>query len=81
LLIAAGRSARAAVAAALSMAIAGVALTIGFLTPIVSVLRCLGGVAILLAYIPPTPLLLFDSRMEPCGLLSTSSSRGVLFNR
>jgi uncharacterized membrane protein YphA (DoxX/SURF4 family) len=63
LLIAAGRSARVAVATALAMAIAGVALTIGFVTPIASALLCMGGAGIMLACLPPTPLFLFDSRM------------------
>ena len=63
LLIAASHTVRMTTLAALSMAIAGLALLVGFLTPIASVLVCLGGAGILLTCIPPAPLLLFDSSM------------------
>ena len=63
MLIAASYTVRMTTLAALSMAIAGLALLVGFLTPIASVLVCLGGAGILLTCIPPAPQLLFDSRM------------------
>jgi uncharacterized membrane protein YphA (DoxX/SURF4 family) len=49
--------------AAISMAIAGLALMIGFLTPIASVLICLGEAVIMITCVPSAPLPLFDSRM------------------
>jgi uncharacterized membrane protein YphA (DoxX/SURF4 family) len=48
--------------AAISMAIAGLVLVIGFLTPIASALVCLGEAGIMLTCVH-APLLLFDSRM------------------
>jgi uncharacterized membrane protein YphA (DoxX/SURF4 family) len=63
LLIAGGVTAPLATGAAISIVIAGVALMIGFLTPIASALVCLGGAGIMLACVTPAPLLLFDSRM------------------
>jgi uncharacterized membrane protein YphA (DoxX/SURF4 family) len=48
--------------AAASVAIAGVALTIGFLTPIASLFVCLIG-AVILGIIPPAALVLFNSTM------------------
>jgi putative oxidoreductase len=54
---------RVATLAAILMAIAGLALLVGFLTPIASVLVCLGGMGIMLTCTPPLPLLLFHSRM------------------
>jgi uncharacterized membrane protein YphA (DoxX/SURF4 family) len=63
LVVAGGHVVRVATLAAISMAIAGAALIIGILTPIASVLVCLGGAVIILLCIPPAPLLLFDSRM------------------
>ncbi|MDB6045487.1 MAG: hypothetical protein JWM63_4038 [Gammaproteobacteria bacterium] len=54
---------RLAAIAAASVVIAGLALVVGLLTPIASVLACLGGAVIMLTCIPPAPLLLFDSRM------------------
>jgi len=48
--------------AAASLAIAGVSLVIGFLTPIASLFVCLIG-AVIMAIIPPAALLLFNSRM------------------
>jgi uncharacterized membrane protein YphA (DoxX/SURF4 family) len=63
LLIAGGVTAPLATGAAISIAIAGVALMIGFLTPIASALVSLGGAGIMLACVTPAPLLLFDSRM------------------
>lgn len=62
LLIADAHTVRVATLAAISMAIAGLALLVGFLTPIASVLVFLGGVAIMLTCTPPVPLLLFYSR-------------------
>jgi uncharacterized membrane protein YphA (DoxX/SURF4 family) len=49
--------------AAIWMAIAGMALIIGFLTPIASVLVCLGEAGMMLTCVPPETLLLFHSRM------------------
>ena len=49
--------------AAISMAIAGLALIIGFLTPIASALVCLGEAGIMLTCAPPETLLLFHSGM------------------
>jgi uncharacterized membrane protein YphA (DoxX/SURF4 family) len=49
--------------AAVSMAIAGFALIIGFLTPIASVWVCLGQAGITIMCAPSAPRLLFDSRM------------------
>lgn len=63
LVMAGGHVVRLAWLAAISMAIAGAALMIGFLTPIASVLVCFGGAVIMFTCIPPAPLLLFDSRM------------------
>jgi uncharacterized membrane protein YphA (DoxX/SURF4 family) len=63
LLIADAHTVRVATLAAISMAIAGVALLIGFLTPIASSWVCLGGVGMILMFTPPVTLLLFDSRM------------------
>jgi uncharacterized membrane protein YphA (DoxX/SURF4 family) len=63
LLIADPHTVRVAALTAISMAIAGLALLVGFLTPIASVWVCLGGVGIMLTCTPPLPLLLFDSRM------------------
>jgi uncharacterized membrane protein YphA (DoxX/SURF4 family) len=48
--------------AAASVAIAGLALIIGFLTPIASVFICLVGVVVMVS-IPSAALLLFNSRM------------------
>jgi len=62
LLIAGAHTVRLTTLAAISMAISGLALLVGFLTPIASVLVCLGGAGIMLTCIPPVPLL-FDSRM------------------
>jgi uncharacterized membrane protein YphA (DoxX/SURF4 family) len=50
--------------AAASVAIAGLALIIGFLTPIASVLICLVGAGIMAMSIPSAALLLFNSRMS-----------------
>jgi uncharacterized membrane protein YphA (DoxX/SURF4 family) len=63
LLIAGSYTVRVPTLAALSMAIAGLALMIGFLTPIASVLVCLGGAGIMLTCIPPAPLLPLHSKM------------------
>jgi len=52
----------ARIAAVLVMA-AGLALIVGFLTPIAAILICLLGTVIMLVLIPPAALLLFDSRM------------------
>jgi uncharacterized membrane protein YphA (DoxX/SURF4 family) len=49
--------------AAASVAIAGLTLIIGFLTPIASVFVCLMGAVIMVICIPPAALLLFNSRM------------------
>lgn len=43
--------------------VAGLALIIGLLTPIASILICMAGAVMLLLRIPTTALLLFDSRM------------------
>jgi len=48
--------------AAASVAIAGVSLIIGFLTPVASLFLCLTG-AVIMGIIPPAALLLFNSRM------------------
>jgi uncharacterized membrane protein YphA (DoxX/SURF4 family) len=48
---------------AASVVIAGLALIIGFLTPIASVFICLIGAVIMVICIPPAALLLFNSRM------------------
>jgi uncharacterized membrane protein YphA (DoxX/SURF4 family) len=54
---------RLAAIVAAAVVIAGLALVVGLLTPIASVLVCLGGAGIMLTCIPSAPLLLFDSRM------------------
>ncbi len=78
LLIAGGHPVRVATVAAISMAIAGLALMIGFLTPIASVLVCLGGAGIMLTCIPPAPLLLFDSRMAVFEFVVMSAALVIL---
>jgi uncharacterized membrane protein YphA (DoxX/SURF4 family) len=78
LLIAGGHPVTVATVAAISMAIAGLALMIGFLTPIASVLVCLGGAGIMLTCIPPAPLLLFDSRMAVFEFVVMSAALVIL---
>ena len=78
LIIAGGLTMRAATVAAISMAIAGLALMIGLLTPIASVLVCLGGAGIMLTCIPPAPLLLFDSRMAAFEFVVMSAALIIL---
>jgi uncharacterized membrane protein YphA (DoxX/SURF4 family) len=63
LLVAGAHTVRMTTLAAIAIAISGLALLVGFLTPIASVLVCLGGAGIMFTCIPPVPLLLFDSRM------------------
>jgi len=56
------QAAAATIAAAL-VAVAGLALIVGFLTPIAGILMCLVGAVIMLEHVAALPLLLFDSRM------------------
>jgi uncharacterized membrane protein YphA (DoxX/SURF4 family) len=64
LVIAGSHSAlRLATTAAVSVVIAGFALVVGILTPIASVLVCVGGAGMMLTCTPPASLLLFNSRM------------------
>jgi len=59
------------------MAIAGLVLMIGFLTPIASAWICLGEAGIMLTCVQ-TPLLLFDSRMAAFEFVVMSAALVIL---
>ena len=59
--------------AGVSVVIAGLALIFGFLTPVASVMICLIGAGIMLLCVPPSALLLFDSRMASFEFLVMSA--------
>ena len=66
--------AQAATIAAALVVVAGLALIIGFLTPIAGLLICLMGAVIMLVRVPPSALLLFDSRMAAFELVVESAT-------
>jgi uncharacterized membrane protein YphA (DoxX/SURF4 family) len=51
------------IVAAISFGVAGLTLIVGFLTPIASLLACVGGAWVMTTYSLADPKLLFDSRM------------------
>ena len=67
-----------AMIAAASMAIAGLALIIGFLTPIASGCICLIGAVAMMISIQPAALLLFDSRMAAFEFVVMSAVLAIL---
>jgi uncharacterized membrane protein YphA (DoxX/SURF4 family) len=64
--------------AAVSFGVAGLTVIVGFLTPIASLLACLGGAWVMMTYSLGEPKLLFDSRMAQFEFLVIALALAIL---